>query len=113
TCMRCATTPRCCRAGWGPDILAQVARLFREHPARSTTEQAAQAQPLLAERIDEALQALLPPAPATQACPAGSASTGTRDERRRVLAALVGLRRNLFPSRPWPAAPSPTQEAMA
>lgn len=97
----------------GPDILAQVARLFREHPARSTTEQAAQAQPLLAERIDEALQALLPAAPATQPCPASSTDTDSIHERRRVLAALVGLRRNLFPSRPWPAAPSPTQEAMA
>ncbi|MDQ8015786.1 MAG: FUSC family protein [Bordetella sp.] len=95
----------------GPDILAQVARLFREHPAQSTTEQAAQAQPRLAERIDEALRSLLPVAPATQAAPAAAA--GTPDDRRRVLAALVGLRRNLFPSRPWLPTSTPTREALA
>lgn len=97
----------------GPDILAQVAKLFRDHPAQSTTEQAAQAQPLLAERIDEALRALLPPAPAPQASATPTPDAGTFDERRRVLAALVGLRRNLFPSRPWTAAPIPEQEALA
>ncbi|WP_295522484.1 FUSC family protein [uncultured Pseudacidovorax sp.] len=92
----------------GPEILAQVARLFREHPAQSTTQQAAQAQPQLAERIDEALRALLPAAPATSTDPADAA-----DDRRRVLAALVGLRRNLFPSRPWRLTPIATQEALA
>ncbi len=95
--------------GLGPDILARVARLFREHPAQLTTGQAAQAQPALAERIDEALRALLPGGAAADAGPGPAADA----DRRRTLAALVGLRRNLYPARPWPAAPTATQEALA
>lgn len=90
----------------GPDILAQVARLFREHPAGLTTGQAAQDRPALADGIDQALRALLP----TEA--AGSPAAQVED-RRALLAALVGLRRNLYPTRPWTAAPSTTEEAFA
>lgn len=94
----------------GPDILAQVARLFREHPAGLTTGQAAQDRPALARRIDEGLQALLPSGTSP---PGPDLTADAADGRRALLAALVGLRRNLYPTRPWPAAPSTLQEVPA
>ncbi|WP_043118670.1 hypothetical protein, partial [Pseudacidovorax intermedius] len=69
-----------------------------------------QDRPALARRIDEGLQALLPSGTSP---PGPDLAADAADGRRELLAALVGLRRNLYPTRPWPAAPSTLQEVPA